>query len=152
MKSLLRSVFGLIPLVVLVWTLVGCDIKPTIQLGGRHLDRETGPVRAQELMSLRKQFGTFLISSDGKPDRTVSYKLDSEDGRVWKESIEQMQEICLRARPNGGIEIDHEIVFDENVRVEYEPPLPLLPPVLEAGKAVQATCRMTVLNLPDGRV
>lgn len=90
-----------------------------MQLGSDHLDRETGPVRAQELMSLRKRLETFLISSDGKPDRTVSYELDSEDGQVWKESIQQIQEICLRATPNGGIKIDHKIAFDENVRVEY---------------------------------
>ena len=150
-----RSVLMIVSLVAPTILFGGCgspsrERKTLIETNG--VIHETGPVLARELLPLRQMTGEFWVRSDRGPDRTVSYSLKSDDGQLWIETLEHLQVTVLKLTPEGGVAINHEIAFDERVRVEYDPPLLLLPPLLERGKPVETICRMTVLNLSDGQL
>lgn len=155
MAAVLRAVPIVIVLSYLVTVLVGCRSITTHDLGTLFEATSlpvTGPVHARDILRLLPTSGTFMVTVNSGPSLRMSYKLVSQDGRLWIETLGQMRITYMQVSPGGGIEILEERALLEGVRVEYQPALPVLPARLEPGKPLQAVSQMTVLNLKDGQV
>lgn len=87
----------------------------------------------------------------GDSSRTVSYQFE-QLGNLWLSTVEKFRRVELQPQPDGSIAIVAEEDLTESVRVEYDPPLLMLPATLSGGNSVEGQSKVTVRNLSDGTI
>jgi len=104
------------------------------------------PVKGEELMPLEFRKGVYrTVIGDGKKD-LVPFSLEQK-GRQWILTKEGMSQHELSRDRDGNILIDGEINLRDSLEIRYDPPIVLLPAVVERDTLLTGTTRVAVQNV-----
>ncbi len=145
--------------VAVLFILTGCNTSPThLSLGPPYELAEAA--RAEVLMPLPIPAGVVRVTDDqgeehDQPDRTGPMDRGEQLGdhpgeRAWRMSVAGFWVVDVVREPTGGVSILREIELAESRRVEYDPPLPLLPASLTMGLPVEFVSRARVYDHDSG--
>lgn len=106
-------------------------------------------VDAADLLPLTPRSRTFIHRSGGDESRWT-FTLEPVDDTTFAWTALEQRRTLLRRGDEGGIVIPEETEWADNSHVQYDPPIPLLPPTLRTGEPVEAEAAMTVLDRASG--
>jgi len=113
---------------------------------------DTLPITAAQLYPMTPHSGVIGRRIGDHARQVLSYHLAHHEMDQWEWSLEGVRQIKLLQDPNGAIRIATETESAESVRVEYDPPLVMLPERLEMAHPIEQKSRMTVKNMSNGEV
>ena len=112
---------------------------------------EPAEVRAEELMPLTGRSAVFAVDPDNPAVGAVEVHLEQQPAH-WRIRVGGLYETHLLREADGALRARTEIDHEENVRVEYDPPILLLPEVLRVGEPVTDRTHMVIRNRRTGAV
>lgn len=81
--------------------------------------------------------------------KLLPFELEQADDH-WVLTLQGRQRVYLRQDPQGGLAIFREDDLTEQVQVEYDPALPMLPARVTVGSVNEGQARMVVRHLVSG--
>lgn len=106
------------------------------------------PVESDQLFPLLPRRGSYRIWEGPQAGEHLSWTLHPQNSH-WQFDCVGFQSTLLLRDTQGNLLVQQEEDLSEQVRVNYEPPLVLLPAKLEPGSVVEAQVSMTVRRLAD---
>ena len=113
--------------------------------------QEPLPVSAEELLPLKSTHGVYLVKEGPEKGREVPFSLE-QLGNRWILTKEGLTRHELQRDAHGNILILKETNLLENRQVEYNPPIVLLPAVVNGNTSLAGKTRVTIKNAKTGAV
>ena len=107
-------------------------------------------VAATQVFPLRRRSYELILSTPEHEDRPLNVTV-TKQGEFWVMTIAERSSMFIQQLPTGDLAIMRETDLRENVRIEYQPAIVLLPAKLAAGVTRQGQVQMTVYNLDTGQ-
>ncbi len=117
-------------------------------------------VRASELWPVRAQAGRVVVTDRGEAHDVQDVTAEVTPGSpgspgspgagVWRMTVGSFWVVDVVRGEDGGVSALNEVEAAEERRVEYDPPLPLLPAELRVGEAVEFTSAVKLYNHANG--
>jgi len=120
------------------------------QLGDPALLKPAPPVTATELLDLRPQRAKATVILDDRPAMDIVVSFAQQPDGLWRLETRDIRRSYLQPQADGAIHIVREEQFADAVRVSYDPPLPMLPATLAAGKPFTGSSQIRATRLADG--
>ncbi len=144
---------------IVVLTLAGCQSEPvaappvprTPPAVDGPIRKEVGPVAAIDIYPLQAAKQTHHYVDGRRKGQIFTWRFERGTDNTWNDVDEGMHTMVIREK-DGAILVVREEDSDEKVRIEYDPPLELLPAKLEVGKPRETKCRMSVYDLATGNL
>lgn len=149
LRTIFRATFVLL-------LLVGCESRQPVPMatptqGPNAPSRpEISPVAALTIYPLTPARHTHQHTEGKRKGQTFTWRMTRGPDGTWIDEDEGAHTMVVREK-DGAIFVIREEDTEENVRIEYDPPLELLPARLEVGKPRETTCRMTVFDRTTGK-
>jgi hypothetical protein len=102
--------------------------------------------------------GLIQVVVGNRVPKTVGYRLEQASDQPgnqpenWRWVLDGIRTVYLTSTPDGAVAISREDELSEEVSVDYEPALVILPARMAMGEPSNGVCRMTVRNLKTGSV
>ncbi len=109
------------------------------------------PVKADQLMPLKYTEGIYLVKEGPEKGRLIPFTLEQRADR-WILTKRGLTWHELRRDDQGNILILREADLLKNKEVEYNPPVVLLPAVVDSNTSVSGKSRVTIKNAKSGSV
>ena len=106
-------------------------------------------VAALDIYPLKPATFKHQYVDGARKGQTFTWRLTRDADGLWSDTDEGAHTMFVREK-DGAILVMREVDNEENVRIEYDPPLELLPAKLETGKPRETRCRMMVFDLSTG--
>lgn len=130
--------------------LSGCSVGPVA------VDHTSAPaiavVTAAELFPLGEQQRPAVVT-----DRGVAHAVKDRTERladtrrvVYRRVVNGFWEVDLVAQPDGAVSAVREVELDQARRIEYDPPLPIVPGILRSDEPIEATSQVRLYNHDSG--
>lgn len=113
--------------------------------------QEPLPVSAEELLPLKSTHGIYLVKEGPEKGREIPFSLE-QLGNRWILAKEGLTWHELRRDAHGNILILKETDLLENRQVEYNPPIVLLPAVINDDTSLTGKTQVTIKNAETGAV
>lgn len=110
-----------------------------------------GPFTAEVLFPLDARSIEMLVTSD-EDKKNVRYTLSPLPGNRWQERMDDGNEAVLARGDDGSLLLISDDQAMENVTVQYEPPMVILPGHLEMGATLSGESVMTVFERGSSRI
>ncbi len=126
------------------------------------VDIEFAPIAAVRLMALQPRERQVLRTSEGQESQVFDYDVEllnendvSEQAEVdssneWVLNLKNHRRIYVRETEDGGMEVFREEDVSEQVRLEYQPAIKVMPAQVHPGTLTSGTVDVTVYNLKNG--
>lgn len=139
-------------LIILSSLLSGCGstekpalLEPPFELADAHA------VRAAELWPVGARAGRVVVTDEGKAHDVQDVTAEVAPGAgVWRMTVGSFWVVDVVRGADGGVSAIREVEAAEERRVEYDPPLPLLPAELRAGEPIVFTSAVKLYNHANG--
>lgn len=140
---------------VLPLAMIGCTAPPSATpMPGVNATQPNAkpiqPIAATKLFPLSPRQGAFAVRENGKPPRTVPFQLQKH-GDYWILSDPQNR-TYLRQADNGDLVIFREDDARQQVRIDYDPAIVMLPARITPTSRPHGQVKMIVHNLSNGKV
>ncbi|MEZ6191633.1 MAG: hypothetical protein R3C45_10130 [Phycisphaerales bacterium] len=106
-------------------------------------------VRATELWPTLAQAGRVVVTDEGKALDVQDVTAEIGPG-VWRMTVGNFWVVDVVRGQDGSVSALKEVEAAEERRVEYDPPLPLLPAELRAGEPIEFTSAVKLYNHANG--
>lgn len=137
-------------LIIVTALLPGCGsvekpalLEPPFDLVGGQV------VRAAEVWPVQSQGGRVVVTDEGKAHDVPEVTAQIGPG-MWRMTVGSFWVVDVVRGEDGGVSAIREIEAAEERRVEYDPPLPLLPAELRAGEPMAFTSAVKLYNHANG--
>lgn len=109
-------------------------------------------VTSRELLPLERRALVVELSAGSQEDRRARLEMAPHGRRSgeWEITLEGRRRTNVREDPRRGIVIMSEEFLDRRQMVGFDPPVVLVPPVLEPGMDQTSRSRATLYRLEDG--
>jgi len=138
-------------LAVSVFALLQADVRCAQAVQKQAAFRMPLPVRAEGLLPLKRSGGVYRVKEGPEEGREVPFTLEGRGDR-WLLTKKGLTSHELYKDEHGNILILRETDFLENRQVEYDPPVILLPAVVNGSTSVSGKTRITIRNARTGAV
>lgn len=108
-----------------------------------------GVVRAAEVWPIGAQAGRVVVTDRGQAHDVQDVTVAVGPG-IWRMSVSGFWVVDVVRDDAGGVAALMEVEAAEERRVEYDPPLPLLPAELRAGEPFMFTSAVKLYNHANG--
>lgn len=105
-----------------------------------------GPVAATQVFPLAARSHQLVLSRPDREDKKLAVTVEKQ-GAFWVMTIAGRSSMFIQKAATGDLVVMRETDLRENVRIEYQPGVVLLPAELAAGVTRQGEAHMTVYNL-----
>ena len=106
-------------------------------------------VRAAALWPVGAQAGRVVVTDQGQAHDVQDVTAEVGPG-VWRTTVGSFWVVDVVRGEDGGVLAIKEVEAAEERRVEYDPPLPLLPAELRAGEPMEFTSAVRLYNHANG--
>jgi len=138
-------------LAVSVFALLQADVRCAQAVQKRAAFWMPLPVRAEELLPLKRSGGVYIVKEGPEEGRKVPFTLERHGDR-WFLTKRGLTSHELCRDEHGNILILRETDLLEARQVEYSPPVILLPAVVNGSTSVSGKTRITIRNARTGAV
>lgn len=108
-------------------------------------------VRGADLWPVLAHAGRVVVTDEGKAHDVQDVTAEVAPGAgVWRMTVGSFWVVDVVRGEDGGVSAIKEVEAAEERRVEYDPPLPLLPAGLRAGEPMEFTSAVKVYNHANG--
>ena len=128
-------------LISLVMMLTGCQSTATDSLDGPY--QPVTHASASTLWPIRASSGRAVMDDGGTIHDTIEDTKATTDG-LWRMRVMGFWIVDAEVRDDASVWAHREIDLSDNRRVEYDPPLPLLPDKLTQGETLTHTSDVRV--------
>lgn len=131
--------------------LAGCA---SIEMPGRLVVDDSKPmvVTGAELMPLRDDHRAVVVMDDDKAfdvsEQTYALSVDGRE--VYERVIDEFWVVDMVAQASGAVCAVREVELDDARRIDYDPPLPIIPAKLRTGEPVEAKSRIKLYDNDSG--
>ncbi len=140
----------ILSMVCMLGSLAGCTPVMHSELLEPPFDTvQVEPVHATELWPVKAQSRSVSVTDQGQQHEAID-QTTSIGVNVWRMTVSGYWIVEARAEEDGSLVILSELEQAEARRVEYDPPLPLLPAELWAGQPVRYTSEAYLYNHDSG--
>ncbi len=148
--SIMFRVILVLSLAFLFLPVTGCTSAEYSKLLQPPFDQaDPGSVLASDLWPMKAQSHSVVVTDQGQQHETTD-QTTSIGSNVWRMSVNGFWIVEARAEEDGSLVILSELEQAEARRVEYDPPLPLLPAELWTGQPVRYTSEAYLYNHDSG--
>lgn len=102
-------------------------------------------VRGSELLLLSERESQVVVTDAGQEHNAVN-RTEAVNPNVWRMSVGGWWVVDVTQDRAGGVLILSEVERAEERRVEYDPPLPLVPAELKRDEPLEVSSRVSVYN------
>lgn len=145
-------------LMFLMMLIAGCQsmppLHPTDQLADpAALNGEATAISPAELLPLKPNHGFYRLHPSDEQDQDLPFHWtpDPDHQELWRQEIQQHTITWMKRLADGSMAIVREDDLQEEVSIEYEPALVVLPANLSTASH-QGQTQMTVRDLDDRRL
>jgi len=130
----------------------GCRTAPVAPGEGFPGDQPVRPapaVASTDLMEPRDATVVYKVTEGPDAGRDLVLVVVTDD-QGWIATLTGWNRVRMTRSEQGAVLTHFDVDLASKVRVDYDPPITILPPRLAVGKPFEGDCRVQVRNLDDG--